>query len=219
MNILFLGKPGSGKGVQSNLLVLTKQLIHVSTGDMLRQAYEKQTELGLKAQKFWFDGGYVPDDIMIPLMQEEISHFLAINKYLGDGYPRTIPQAKAFDESLKKLGTKLHAVILLRVSDEVCKQRLIHRSYCPECKLNYNITHKRFNAYKGKCKYCLGSLKKRSDDTPSRVDYRLGDVYVNLVTPLYDYYKEQGILHEVDGEKDPFEVHRNVRKIVDMSEM
>ncbi len=215
MNILFLGKPGSGKGVQSNFLVLTHQLIHVSTGDMLRQAYEKKTQLGLEAQKYWHDGGYVPDEIMIPLMEEEISHFLAINKYLGDGYPRTLGQAKAFDESLKKLGTKLHAVILLNVPDEICKERLIHRSYCPKCKLNYNITHKRFNSYKGKCKYCLGSLKKRSDDTPSRVDYRLGDVYVKLVTPLYDYYKQQGILHEIDGNQDPFAVHREVRKITD----
>lgn len=191
MNILFLGKPGSGKGTQSNFLVLTSQLIHVSTGDMLRQAYEKKTELGIKAQEYWHDGGYVPDEIMIPLMEEEISHFIEIEKYIGDGYPRTIAQAEAFDELVKRLGRKLRAVILLNVPDEVCKERLVNRTYCPKCKLNYNVTHDRFHAnVEGKCKYCLGELKKREDDAPDRVDYRLGDVYVKLVTPLYEHYRK-----------------------------
>jgi len=218
MNILLLGKPGSGKGTQSGLLVKRFKMVHVSTGDMLRQAKERSTRLGLAAYKYWWDGGYVPDDIMIPLMEEQITPILKQEKYLGDGYPRTMPQAETFDVLTRRLGTRLHAVILLRVSDDFCRDRLMSRSYCSRCKINYNTTSPLFTEQmEGICNRCRGPLEKRVDDAPDRIDYRLKDVYVKLVMPLYQYYRDRDILHEVDGAPDPYTVNdsiiRKLRKI------
>tara|TARA_Y100000296_G_C5147546_1_gene244548 strand:+ start:245 stop:904 length:660 start_codon:yes stop_codon:yes gene_type:complete len=212
MNLLFLGKPGSGKGTQANLLRRTEQLIHVSTGDMLREAKKKKTELGLEAYKYWKNGGYVPDDMMIKLMEEQITPILQLEKYLGDGYPRTIPQAEAFDNLVKRLGVELDKVILLRISDKECRERMLNRLYCKKCKISYNTSHEQFfESIEGKCNYCLKDLKRREDDSPENLDNRL-IIYKNDVSPLENYYLQQSKLIRINANRQPFKIHRTLRK-------
>ncbi|MDP7422289.1 MAG: nucleoside monophosphate kinase [bacterium] len=216
MNILLLGKPGSGKGTQSGLLIRDHDFVHVSTGDMLRQAKEQGSKLGLEAYRHWWDGGYVPDDIMIPLMEEQIVPIVRSERYLGDGYPRTIPQAESFDALLDTLGTKLHAVVLLDVADENCRERLLERTYCPACKINYNTTNPLFmESKKGICNCCRGDLMRRVDDSSDRIDYRLNDVYVRLVQPLYQYYRENNLLYKIDANADPHTVNANLISLLE----
>lgn len=175
--------------------------------------------MGLEAYKYWWNGGYVPDEIMIPLMDEQIIPIMRDERYLGDGYPRTVPQAKAFQHLLQRLEIKLHAVVLLEVSDERCRERLLQRTYCASCKINYNTINPLFlERVQGRCDRCGDKLQRRVDDSPDRIDYRLHDVYVRLVQPLYRYYRERNLLHTIDANPDPLTVNKELTSLLERLE-
>ncbi|MEK7748573.1 MAG: nucleoside monophosphate kinase, partial [Bacteroidota bacterium] len=138
MRIILFGPPGVGKGTQAKLLIAEFNAVHISTGDLLREAVKNKTPLGLKAKQYMDAGNLVPDDIMIELL-EEVFKGKAENSFVLDGFPRTVAQAKALDDMFEKMGFKLDAVISLRVEHDVVIKRLSSRRMCRTCGRIYSL--------------------------------------------------------------------------------
>lgn len=200
MNILFMGPPGAGKGTQAEKVVAAFGIPHISTGDAFRQAMQEGTPLGRKAKEYVDQGLLVPDDVTNGIVRERLRQDDCRNGFLLDGYPRTIAQAEALDEMLGEMGKRLEHVINLKVDRGLLLARLTGRRICKKCGATYHMV---FNPPKreGVCDKCGGELFQRSDDTEEKVGTRL-DEYVNKTAPLLDYYREKGLLREVDGEQD-----------------
>ena len=208
-NLVFLGPPGAGKGTQAKRLAKDIGLVHISTGDILREAVKNQTPLGRKAKEFMDKGELVPDDLIIALIEEVMPPEGGV---IFDGFPRTIAQAKALDEMLSRKGMKLDAVILFDVPDEVVVERLSGRRVCPGCGAVYHI---KFNPPKEDeiCDRCGTKLVQREDDREEVVRNRL-EVYRKQTAPLVEYYEGKGILIRLDASRDIEEVYRELRKVV-----
>ena len=208
-NLVFLGPPGAGKGTQAKRLAKDIGLVHISTGDILREAVKNQTPLGRKAKEFMDKGELVPDDLIIALIEEVMPPEGGV---IFDGFPRTIAQAKALDEMLSRKGMKLDAVILFDVPDEVVVERLSGRRVCPSCGAVYHI---KFNPPKEDeiCDRCGTKLVQREDDREEVVRNRL-EVYRKQTAPLVEYYEGKGILIRLDASRDIEEVYRELRKVV-----
>ncbi len=208
-NLVFLGPPGAGKGTQAKRLAKDLGLVHISTGDILRDAVKNQTPLGKKAKEFMDRGELVPDDLIIALIEEVMPPEGGV---IFDGFPRTIAQAEALDEMLDRKGLKLDAVILFDVPDEVVVERLSGRRVCPSCGAVYHI---KFNPPKEDevCDRCGTKLVQREDDREEVVRNRL-EVYRKQTAPLIEYYERKGILIRLDASKDIDEVYQELRKVV-----
>jgi adenylate kinase len=195
-----MGPPGAGKGTQAEKVVSAFGIPHISTGDAFRQAMQEGTPLGRKAKEYVDQGLLVPDDVTNGIVRERLRQDDCRNGFLLDGYPRTIAQAEALDEMLGEMGKRLEHVINLKVDRGLLLARLTGRRICKKCGATYHMV---FNPPKreGVCDKCAGELFQRSDDTEEKVGTRL-DEYVNKTAPLLDYYREKGLLREVDGEQD-----------------
>jgi adenylate kinase len=195
-----MGPPGAGKGTQAEKVVAAFGIPHISTGDAFRQAMQEGTPLGRKAKEYVDQGLLVPDDVTNGIVRERLRQDDCRNGFLLDGYPRTIAQAEALDEMLGEMGKRLEHVINLKVDRGLLLARLTGRRICKKCGATYHMV---FNPPKreGVCDKCGGELFQRSDDTEEKVGTRL-DEYVNKTAPLLDYYREKGLLREVDGEQD-----------------
>lgn len=200
MNILFMGPPGAGKGTQAEKVTETFGIPHISTGDAFRLAMKEGTPLGRKAKEYVDQGLLVPDDVTNGIVRERLRQDDCQNGFLLDGYPRTIPQAEALDGMLAEMGKRLEHVINLKVDRSLLLARLTGRRICKACGATYHMV---FHPPKreGVCDKCAGELFQRSDDTEEKVGTRL-DEYTNKTAPLLDYYREKGLLREVDGEQD-----------------
>ncbi|MEW6172182.1 MAG: adenylate kinase [Bacillota bacterium] len=198
MNLLIMGPPGAGKGTQSEVLVKELKIPHISTGDMLREAVKQGTEMGKKAKEYMDAGKLVPDSVIIGVVKDRLGD--CKEGFLLDGFPRTVPQAEALDESLKELAIKLNGVININVPRERIVARLTGRRVCRSCGSTYHVI---FNKPKeeGKCDKCGGELYQRSDDTEATVNNRL-DVYEAQTQPLIDYYNKQGVVLNVNGDQE-----------------
>jgi adenylate kinase len=212
MNILFMGPPGAGKGTQAAFIVETFGIPHISTGDAFRLAMKQGTPMGVKAKEYVDQGKLVPDDITNGIVRERLQQDDCARGFLLDGYPRTIPQAEALDAMLADMGRKLDVVINLRVDRDLLLARLTGRRICKSCGATYHLI---FNppAKEGVCDKCSGELYQRSDDTEEKVGTRL-DEYLNKTAPLLEYYRKQGLLEEVDGERSIEEVTAAIRSIL-----
>ena len=208
-NLVFLGPPGAGKGTQAKRLAKDLGLVHISTGDILREAVKNQTPLGRKAKEYMDRGELVPDDLIIALIEEVMPSEGGV---IFDGFPRTIAQAEALDEMLNRKGLKLDAVILFDVPDEVVVERLSGRRVCPGCGAVY---HMKFNPPKKDeiCDRCGTELIQREDDREEVVRNRL-EVYRKQTAPLVEYYKRKGILIRLDASGDIEEVYQELGKVV-----
>lgn len=199
MRLILLGPPGCGKGTQAKLLSERNHLAHIGTGDILRQAMRQGTPFGLRAKPFVDAGKLVPDDLVNDLIAERFGRDDRPERFVLDGYPRTLAQAAAFDQVLRQQFLDLNAVVLLRVDDEEIIGRLSGRWSCPKpgCKATY---HTRSNPPKvaGLCDYCGTPLVQREDDRPETVRARLV-VYHKNTEALVDHYRMQGLLREVAG--------------------
>lgn len=205
MNLIFLGAPGSGKGTQAVRLAEKANLTHLSTGDLLRAAVRNKTELGQKAEGFMKKGELVPDDIIIGLIEEKIKSGALDSGFILDGFPRTIPQAKALDTMLGKTGSmQIDNVILLDVDDEEIVRRLSGRLYCSKCGAGY---HALFNPPRDNmnCDKCGSEVTRRPDDEEDVVRNRL-DVYKKQTRPIEDYYRDKSLLMEIRGTGTPDEI-------------
>lgn len=200
MNILFMGPPGAGKGTQAERIVSEFSTPHISTGDAFRAAMKQGTPLGVKAKEYVDQGLLVPDDVTIGIVKERLQEDDCKNGFLLDGFPRTISQAEALDEILASMGRKLEHVVNLEVDRSLLLARLTGRRICKACGSTYHLI---FNppTQESVCDKCSGELYQRSDDTEEKVGTRL-DEYLNKTAPLLDYYRNKGLLRQVDGEQE-----------------
>ncbi|MCD6234567.1 MAG: adenylate kinase [Candidatus Marinimicrobia bacterium] len=199
MRLVFLGAPGSGKGTQADILKEQLSLIKLSTGDLLRAETEKQSTLGKKAAAYMNRGMLVPDNIMIDILEKKVSEFEKAGKgYILDGFPRTLPQAKALDIMLTKIQAPLDAAILIDVPEEELLRRLTSRWTCRNCAATPSFPGgKPDNAV---CPNCGSTdLFQREDDKRETILKRF-DVYRKNTYPLIDYYEKNGLLRRVSGE-------------------
>lgn len=215
MNILLMGLPGAGKGTQSEQIQKDYSLVHIATGDIFRQAIKDQTPLGLQAKAYTDQGNLVPDEITNGLVKERLGQAdVKEAGFMLDGYPRTLQQAHALQDSLKELGSQIDAVIYIDVDPEVLKERLSGRILCSQCGASY---HKLFNppTQEGVCDNC-GSheFHQREDDKPEKVAHRI-NLQMESIAPILDYYKELGILYRVNGQDSIENVYANVQAILD----
>ncbi|MBN3523726.1 adenylate kinase [Paenibacillus apiarius] len=200
MNILFMGPPGAGKGTQAERIVAQFGIPHISTGDAFRAAMREGTPIGLKAKEYIDQGLLVPDDVTVGIVRERLAQPDCEQGFLLDGFPRTLAQAEALDDILEQLNRKLNHVIDLSVDRNLLLARLTGRRICKSCGATYHVM---FNPPKqeGVCDKCQGELYQRSDDSEEKVGTRL-DEYINKTAPLLEYYKNKGLLRQVDGEKE-----------------
>ena len=199
MKIVFMGPPGAGKGTQAEKIIETYQIPHISTGDMFRKAIKDQTELGMEAKRYMDQGALVPDHVTIGIVKDRLSESDCKSGFLLDGFPRTVDQAKALDEILTSLDSKIDYVINIDVDLDILKERLTGRRICRSCGATYHMI---FNppAVAGTCDKCGGELYQRKDDNEETVGNRL-DVYVSQTKPLLDYYSLAGNLVNINGQQ------------------
>src|SRR5947208_2146745 len=191
MRLILLGPPGSGKGTQAQRLVQRHGIVQLSTGEMLRAAVAAQTPVGLKAKDIMASGGLVPDEIVIGIISDRLDQPDAANGFILDGFPRTVPQAEALDELLKKKHMRLDAVIELRVNESALLQRVENR-----------VAEMRARGE-----------EVRVDDTPEVLSKRLAS-YRTLTEPLIHYYSERRKLATVDGMMTIEHVTREINRIL-----
>lgn len=200
MNLLIMGPPGAGKGTQAERLTKELNITHISTGDMFREAIKKGTEMGKKAKEYMDRGELVPDEVVVGMVKDRLLQTDCLKGFLLDGFPRTVAQAKALDDTLPELNMTLDAVINIDVPREILIKRLTGRRVCKECGSTYHILFNKPQK-EGKCDVCGGELYQRSDDNEEAVSNRL-DVYEKQTQPLIEYYKEKGVLKNVNGDQE-----------------
>ena len=196
MNIIFFGAPGAGKGTQAEIVSKKLDIPTISTGNIIREAIKNGTEMGLSAKSYIDAGKLVPDEVVIGIIKDRLDKDDCKNGFILDGFPRTIPQAKALDE----MGVKIDVVLNVEVSDEDIVKRMSGRRTCPKCGSTYQIEYNPTKT-EGVCDNCGTELTVRKDDHPDVVKSRL-DVYHSETEPLKAFYEEKGILRTVVGQKE-----------------
>jgi len=197
MNIILLGPPGAGKGTQAQMLVESRGMIQLSTGDMLREAKDSGSEMGKIVADVMARGDLVTDDIVIGLIREKLEGDSG-GGFIFDGFPRTLAQADALGELLQETGQKLDAVVEMQVDDDALVERITARSTCGGCGAVYNDITKPWPA-DGKCENCGSTdVKRRADDNEESLRNRLMEYY-KKTSPLIGYYYAKGKLRTVNG--------------------
>jgi adenylate kinase len=199
--LIFLGAPGAGKGTQAREVARHFAIPQVSTGDILREAVKKQTPLGLAAKARMEAGGLVPDEVVCGIVEERIGETDCQKGFILDGFPRTIAQAQFVERMLQAKGRGRPQVLDIEVDEDLLLKRLTGRRTCSVCGEIYNV---HFNPPKaeGVCDKDGGKLLYRADDNEQTIRQRL-EAYHKQTSPLIEFYRAQGVLHEVDGNKGP----------------
>ena len=213
MNIILLGPPGAGKGTQARHLVSVRNMVQLSTGDMLRDAKSSGSKMGRKVSGLMARGDLVTDDIVIELIGEKLSQIEG-NGLIFDGFPRTLAQADALGNLLATHGEDLDNVIELRVDDDALVNRITARSSCAKCGEVYNDLTKP-PPEDGKCVNCGSEeLVRRADDNEDSLRQRLMEYY-KKTSPIIGYYYAKGLLNQVDGLDPIDEVKDCISKVLD----
>ena len=212
MRVVLLGPPGAGKGTQAKKIAEKYGIPHISTGDIFRANIKNGTELGKKAKTYMDQGLLVPDELTCDLVVDRIQQEDAVNGYVLDGFPRTIPQAECLTEALNKLDSKVDFAIDVNVPDENIVNRMSGRRACLKCGATYHVVYAAPKA-EGICDTCGEALVLREDDKPETVQKRL-NVYHEQTQPLIDYYTKQDVLKTVDGTKNLEEVFQEIVSIL-----
>lgn len=211
MNILLFGPPGAGKGTQSAMLVERLSMSHLSTGDLFRAAIKGGTPLGLEAKKFSELGKLVPDSITIALVEEKILG-LKEKSFILDGFPRNVIQAEALGALLVQHQMILGKAVFLAVPFELLFSRLTGRRVCSSCGFTYHIETSPPPSSM-QCEKCGGVVVQRKDDMPEVIKTRL-DAYEANTAPLKEYYRQKGLLLEVNGTGEVEEVYGRLSKAI-----
>lgn len=194
MKLILLGAPGAGKGTQAEIISEKYSIPTISTGNIIRAALKAGTEMGLKAKAYTERGELVPDEVVIGIIRERLSEDDCKAGFILDGFPRTIPQAKALDD----MGISVDAALSIEVADSEIVKRMSGRRVCPACGASYHTEYKKPER-EGICNLCGEKLIIRKDDEPETVLNRL-KVYHDQTEPLKDYYKSQNKLLTVEGQ-------------------
>ncbi|HEY5673509.1 MAG TPA: adenylate kinase [Malonomonas sp.] len=200
MKLVLLGPPGAGKGTQAAMLVERYAVPQISTGDMLRSAVRERSPMGLKAKEHMDAGGLVPDEVVVGIVRERLQHADCKSGFILDGFPRTVSQADSLTETLSELGKELNAVVSLCVDTDALVERLTGRRTCEKCGKGYHV---KFDppAVTDLCDVCSGVLVQRADDQETTIRNRMA-VYHQQTAPLENYYRQAGLLVEVNGMSD-----------------
>ena len=213
MRLILLGLPGAGKGTQAKLIAQRHGLLHVSTGDMFREAAAHGTALGKRAQGYMSRGELVPNEVTIGMLLKRIARDDAEPGFMLDGFPRTIAQAEALDVALAEHGGAIDIVLYIEVPEDELIARLSGRWTCPDCGAIY---HEQANPpdHAGHCNDCGGELVQREDDRPQTVRQRLS-ANREWTAALVEFYELAGRLHAVDGRGAPSEVTERLLSVLD----
>jgi adenylate kinase len=215
LRLLLVGAPGVGKGTQAKRLSKDLGVPHISTGDMFRDAIRRQTPLGKKAKIFIDIGSLVPDDLTIGLIEERFAEDDVRKRgYILDGFPRTLPQARALDALLAKLGRPLDAVVVLDIEESMVVERISGRRTCTGCGAPYHAKYRR-PLKDGVCDICSQKLAQREDDTEMKVLLRL-DKYRSETQAVIPFYEARGLVRRVDGGKPADDVYAAIRAALGM---
>jgi adenylate kinase len=213
-DLILFGPPGAGKGTQGALLAEAQGLLRLSTGDVLRDAVKRGTEMGVQARRYMDAGELVPDEVILGIVRDYLAGEASGQGVIFDGFPRTLPQATRLDELLAELDRPLRAVLVLDVDDETLVKRLSGRRTCAVCGALYNVY---FDAPRedGRCDACGGELTVRPDDDAGTVRRRL-EVYATQTEPLLAYYGSTGTrVHRVDGDRPVADVQQALSALLD----
>ncbi len=202
MNILFIAPPAAGKGTFSDLIKNKYGYTHISTGDLLREEVKSGSELGKTLSDKMSKGELISDELIKEILEKKLETINKNKPFIMDGYPRTIEQAKAYEEILEKLNLDLGKVIYLKIDKETGLKRVLGRLTCPKCKKGYNkLTGYNMPKVEWVCDECNVELESRKDDTEEAYNVRY-DTYMRETQPLIDYFKNKGNLIEIDSTKD-----------------
>jgi adenylate kinase len=199
MRIVLLGAPGAGKGTQCKRIAGKYGVLHLSSGDILRQERTAGTELGKKAQSYMDSGSLVPDNLIVEMMVGAINK-VSKKGFVLDGFPRTVNQAEELDKLLGRNGKKIDAVLNLEINEQVIVKRMSGRRSCPKCGAVYHI-EKLKPKVNGICDHDGTKLIQRPDDRPDVVINRL-KTYHQQTKPVVDYYKNNNTVYDIDANED-----------------
>jgi len=205
MRLVLLGPPGAGKGSLATLLKDNLGLLHISTGDMLREEMKNGTSLGQEVKRYVEKGELVPDQVVIKLIENRISDDKLMDKgYMLDGFPRNKQQAESLDLILGNINKSLDYVVYLEANLEVILSRLTGRRVCKSCGALYHMKNKP-PKQEGVCDSCGGEVYQRADDNEETIKNRM-EVYLESTIPMVDYYQAQGKLKKIDGNLETHEL-------------
>lgn len=212
MRLIFLGAPGVGKGTQADLIAAKFGRPKISTGDILREAVRNKTPMGLQAKACMDQGQLVPDSVVVGIVKDKLAEPSLAKGFLLDGFPRTVPQAEELAAMLKSRGLQLDRVINVSVPREDIVRRLTGRRSCPKCQAVFHVD---FTPPKkaGVCDRCGGELMQRSDDKRETVENRLA-VYEQQTSPLIAYYRQRGLLSDIDGSGKVDQVQQRIVELL-----
>ena len=208
MKIIFIAPPAAGKGTQSNLLSNEFNIEHISTGDLLREEIKSGNK---ELQSIIESGKLVSDELILSILSKKIDN---LDSYILDGFPRTINQAISLDELLTSKNEKIDYVIYLSVDKEIAKKRILGRVSCTKCGSVYNTMIEGMNSKIDMiCDNCNSKLTKRIDDTEETLSIRY-DTYMKETEPLIEYYRNKGVLYQIDSSRDTKTVYNDIKKLL-----
>ena len=210
MNILIMGPAGAGKGTMSDLIIKEFDIPHISTGDMLRENVRNSTELGLQAKEFMNTGRLVPDELINAMVEKRLLEPDCQKGYLLDGFPRTLVQAKAFEEMAERIGKPVESVLALEVSFDTLVDRITGRRICPKCGAIYHVRNKPSKT-EGICDECGSELQQRKDDTVEQLKVRMEE-YEAKTAPIIGYFEPKGVVSHIDASKNAEETFAQVKE-------
>lgn len=213
-NIMFIAPPAAGKGTQADMIVEKYNIPHISTGDILRDIANEDSEMGNYVSEVLSSGGLVKDEITNQLVEQRLSKDDCKNGFIIDGFPRNIDQAKIYDNILNKLGYDIGYVFLINIDEKELKKRITGRRICENCKAIYNINNENnIPKIDSTCDICGGRLYQRKDDNIEAFQNRY-KLYMEKTKPIIDHYKELGVLYEIDGNHDVKGVFNQIDSII-----
>jgi len=215
MKLILLGPPGAGKGTQAKMLTEEYSIPQISTGDILRAAVKDGTAMGLKAKEYMNAGGLVPDEVVVGIVRDRLQEADCKNGFILDGFPRTVAQADALQDSLQEMNKELDRVISLEVDAEALVARLTGRRTCKQCGRGYHVSFDP-SRQADVCDICGGLLIQRDDDQEETIRKRL-QVYAEQTSPLISYYRETGLLLELDGMLPISQVQEKMLSLIQVS--
>jgi len=210
MNILIMGPAGAGKGTMSDLIIREFDIPHISTGDMLRENVRGNTELGQQAKAYMEAGKLVPDELINAMVEKRLLEPDCQKGYLLDGFPRTLVQAKAFEEMADRIGKPVESVLALEVEFDTLVDRITGRRICPKCGAIYHTRNKP-SKQEGICDVCGSELQQRKDDTVEQLKVRMEE-YDKKTAPIIEYFEPKGVVSHIDASKNAEKTFAQVKE-------